>query len=81
MNNEMKVSVLENMVDKINELLSINPCTNDGRCTVDLCINANAVLIKVLDNTSVIQINDLSEYGIMINIMKEIDKLYNKSTD
>lgn len=70
---------IELTIEKINKLLAANAYTDNGRCIVELCVNTNVVVIKVLDNYDTItDIDKYTDYEIMMKIMKAIDTMYNK---
>lgn len=64
-------------VNKLNEALALNPYTSRNRVTVEYNPIANGVIIDVCGKTSVISADNLTEYGLMMETMKTIDRLYN----
>lgn len=64
-------------VNKLNEVLALNPYTSRNRVTVEYNPIANGVIIDVCGKTSVISADNLTEYGLMMETMKTIDRLYN----
>ena len=65
-------------IEEMNKMFKANPYTDDARVTVDYYENANALLVSVYDETSVIKINDFTEYGLMMECMRVVDELYKK---
>ena len=65
-------------IEEMNKMFKANPYTDDARVTVDYCENADALLVSVYDETSVIKINDFTEYGLMMECMRVVDELYKK---
>ena len=63
---------------KMNEMLEENPYTNDKRVTVEYSEESESVFVTVNGKTSIIIWEDLTEYGLMMKIMKVIDRLYNQ---
>ena len=52
-------------IEEMNKMFKANPYT-DGRVTVDYCENAHVLLVSVYNETSVIEIKDFTEYGLMM---------------
>lgn len=65
-------------IEEMNKMFKANPYTDGSRVTVDYCENADALLVSVYDETSVIKINDFTEYGLMMECMRVVDELYKK---
>ena len=59
-------------INKLNEMLEENPYTNGNRVTVEYSPIANGVRIDVCGKSSVISADNLTEYGLMMEIMMEI---------
>mgnify|MGYP000071319512 FL=1 len=64
-------------IEEMNKMFKANPYT-DARVTVDYCENAHVLLVSVYNETSVIEIKDFTEYGLMMECMRVVDKLYKK---
>lgn len=64
-------------IKKLNDVLALNPYTNGNRVTVEYSLIANGVRIDVCGKSSVISANNLTEYGLMMEIMMEIMRIYN----
>ena len=64
-------------INKLNEALALNPYTSENRVTVEYNPIANGVIIDVCGKTSVISADNLTEYGLMMETMRTIDRLYN----
>lgn len=65
-------------ITKMNEMLEANPYTNDNRVTVVYSEESESVFVTVNGKTSIIMWEGLTEYGLMMKIMKVIDRLYNQ---
>lgn len=65
-------------ITKMNEMLEANPYTNDKRVTVVYSEESEGVFVTVNGKTSIITWEGLTEYGLMIEIVKTIDRLYNQ---
>ena len=65
-------------INKLNEALALNPYTSENRVTVEYNPIANGVIIDVCGKTSVISADNLTEYGLMMETMRTIDRLYNQ---
>lgn len=65
-------------ITKMNEMLEANPYTNDKRVTVVYSEESEGVFVTVNGKTSIIMWEGLTEYGLMIEIVKTIDRLYNQ---
>lgn len=64
-------------ITKMNEMLESNPYTNDKRVTVVYSEESECVFVTVNGKTSIIMWEGLTEYGLMMKIMRTIDRLYN----
>ena len=64
-------------INKLNEALALNPYTSENRVTVEYNPIANGVIIDVCGKTSVISADNLTEYGLMMETMRTIDRLHN----
>lgn len=65
-------------INKLNETLALNPYTNGDRVTVNYSEESESVFVTVNGKTSIIMWEGLTEYGLMMKIMKVIDRLYNQ---
>lgn len=65
-------------ITKMNEMLETNPYTNDKRVTVVYSEESESVFVTVNGKSSVISADNLTEYGLMMETMKTIDRLYNQ---
>ena len=61
----------------MNEMLEANPYTNDNRVTVVYSEESESVFVMVNGKSSVISADNLTEYGLMMEPMRTIDRLYN----
>lgn len=66
-----------NWITKMNEMLEANPYTNDNRVTVVYSEESESVFVMVNGKSSVISADNLTEYGLMMETMRTIDRLYN----
>lgn len=64
-------------ITKMNEMLEANPYTNDKRVTVEYSEESKDVFVMVNGKSSVISADNLTEYGLMMETMRTIDRLYN----
>lgn len=64
-------------ITKMNKMLETNPYTNDNRVTVVYSEESESVFVTVNGKSSVISADNLTEYGLMMKIMRTIDRLYN----
>ena len=65
-------------IKKLNDVLALNPYTSGNRVTVEYNPIANGVMIDVCGKSSVISADNLTEYGLMMKIMRTIYRLYNQ---
>ena len=65
-------------IEEMNKMFKANPYTDNARITVDHCENADVLLVSVYDETGIIKIKDFTEYGLMMECMRVVDKLYKK---
>lgn len=65
-------------IKKLNDVLALNPYTNGNRVTVKYSEESESVFVTVNGKTSIIMWEGLTEYGLMMKIMKVIDRLYNQ---
>lgn len=65
-------------INKLNDVLALNPYTNGDRVTVKYSEESESVFVTVNGKTSIIMWEGLTEYGLMMKIMKVIDRLYNQ---
>jgi hypothetical protein len=62
---------------KMNEMFANNAWTDEGRVKViDYDDTNNIVSIKVCSEIKNIDITDMSDYNIMMNIMKTMNEMY-----
>lgn len=71
---------MENWIKKMNEMFAENCYTNDNRVSI-IIINDCTVRIKVLSKSIDIDVNGLSDYGLMLVIMSQVDRLYADDDD
>ena len=64
-------------ITKMNEMLEANPYTNDKRVRVVYSEESESVFVTVNGKTSIVMWEGLTEYGLMMKIMRTIDRLYN----
>ena len=64
-------------ITKMSEMLEANPYTNGNRVTVEYSEESESVFVTVNGKTSIVMWEGLTEYGLMIEIVKTIDLLYN----
>lgn len=64
-------------INKLNDVLALNPYTNGDRVTIKYSEESESVFVTVNGKTSIIMWEGLTEYGLMIKIMRTIDRLYN----
>lgn len=65
-------------IEKLNDALELNPYTSGNRVTVKYSEESESVFVTVNGKTSIIMWEGLTEYGLMMKIMKVIDRLYNQ---
>ena len=58
-------------IEKMNEMFQENGFTSDGRVVVEE-VDTDKYKITVLENSTTINTEDLTDYGIMMEIMKTI---------
>ena len=63
-------------INKINEMFEANAWTDDGRVKVDYAENCNLIVVKVMDKTGTIDVEPLTDFGIMFAIMDKVKELY-----
>ena len=64
-------------INKLNEALALDPYTSGNRVTVEYSEESEGVFVTVNGKTSIIMWEGLTEYGLMMKIMRTIDRLYN----
>ena len=64
-------------INKMNEMLEENPYTNGNRVTVTYSEESEIVFVTVNGKNSIVMWEGLTEYGLMMKIMRTIDRLYN----
>lgn len=64
-------------ITKMNEMLEANPYTNDKRVTVVYSEESESMFVTVNGKTSIVMWEGLTEYGLMMETMRTIDRLYN----
>lgn len=62
-------------IDYMNMMFAANCYTDDGRVTISI-IDNNHISILVVGETEIVDINGLTDYGILMRIMIVVDKLY-----
>lgn len=67
---------MEAWIQKMNEMFEANAYTDDERVTV-VIINNDTVRVTVLNDSIDINVQGLTDYGVMMVIMSQIDRLYN----
>ena len=65
-------------IKKLNDVLALNPYTNGNRVTVEYAEESESVFVTVNGKTSIVMWEGLTEYGLMMKIMRTIDRLYNQ---
>lgn len=65
-------------ITKMNKMLEANPYTNGNRVTVEYSEESESVFVVVNGKSSVISADNLTKYGLMMETMKTIDRLYNQ---
>lgn len=65
-------------INKLSDVLALNSYTNGDRVTVKYSEESESVFVTVNGKTSIIMWEGLTEYGLMMKIMKVIDRLYNQ---
>lgn len=63
-------------IEKMNEMFEANRYTDDGRVAVDYAENCDVIVIRVLDKVEVLNITDLTDYGIMMAVMDKVKEMY-----
>ena len=66
---------MESWIKKMNEMFAENGYTNDGRVSI-IIVDAHTVRVTVLSKSVDINIDGLTDYGIMMIIMSQVDGLY-----
>ena len=65
-------------VKKMNEMFEANPYTDNGRVVVEYAPKCGVIVVKVMDEVSVVYIDEYTEYGLMCRIMCKVSEMYNK---
>ena len=64
-------------INKMNEMFANNAWTDEGRVKViDYDDVTNTITIKVCSEIKNIDITDMSDYNIMMNIIRTMDEMY-----
>lgn len=66
------------IIEKMNAMFQANPYTDKGRVVVDYASNCGVVVVKVMDTTEIIDIDALTEYGIMFAVMDKVREMYDR---
>ena len=66
---------MENWIKKMNDMFAENCYTNDNRVSISI-INEHTVRVKVLSKSIDIDVDGLTDYGMMMVIMSQVDRLY-----
>lgn len=66
---------MENWIKKMNDMFAENCYTNDNRVSI-IIINEHTVRVKVLSKSIDIDVDGLTDYGMMMVIMSQVDRLY-----
>ena len=64
-------------ITKMSEMLEENPYTNGNRVTVTYSEESESMFVTVNGKTSIVMWEGFTEYGLMMKIMRTIDRLYN----
>ena len=67
---------MEMWIEKMNELFNAHPWTDNNRVEVKYIEKDSAIIVKVLSDMRVINIDNYSEYGLMMRIMEVMNDLY-----
>lgn len=67
---------METCITKMNEMFEANAYTDDERVTVGI-VDEKTVRVTVLNESININVDELTDYGVMMVIMATVDRLYN----
>lgn len=67
---------METWITKMNEMFEANAYTDDERVTVGI-VDEKTVRVTVLNESININVDGLTDYGVMMVIMATVDRLYN----
>ena len=68
-------------IEKMNEMFANNSYTDNGRVVVEYAPKCNVIVVKVMDEVSVVYIDDYTEYGLMYRIMCKVNEMYNNGRE
>ncbi len=69
---------MKKFIKEMNVMFDANPYTDKGRVVVDYAPHCDVVIVKVMDKTEIIEIDALTEYGIMYAIMDKVKEMYDR---
>jgi len=69
---------MKNFIKSLNAMFKANSCTDNGRVTVSLNGNGDMVTVTVLGKSRHIVVDDFTDYGLMMEVIKTVDNLYNR---
>lgn len=67
---------MEKWIDSMNEMFANHSWTDSNRVEVKYIEKDNAIIVRVLSNMRVINVDNYSEYGLMMKIMEVMNDLY-----
>lgn len=70
---------MKNFIKSLNAMFEANSCTNNGRVIISLNGNEDVVTVHVLGKNRHIIIDGFTDYGLLVAIMKTVDKMYNRA--
>ena len=69
---------MRDWIKYLNKMFKANSYTDNGRVKVSLNANGDIVTIKVLDKTLNLIVDGFTDYGLMMEIMKIVETMYNR---
>ena len=63
-------------IEKMNEMFKANPYTDNGRVAVDYAPNCDVIVINVCGKTAVIEIEGLTDIGVMWAVLDKVKEMY-----
>ena len=66
-------------IKTLNKMYADNPWTDDGRVVVSYCADMDAVVVKVMGKYQVVEIDTLTDWGILIKIQDVVREMYEAS--
>ena len=63
-------------IKTLNKMYTENPCTDDNRVVVSYCDDMHAVVVKVLDKYQVIEIDSLTDWGVLVKVQDVVREMY-----